>query len=381
MTRAHVFPARRPPDRIGPEPKVTRMATCRLILLAPALAIALPSAAEEAPGPAEPLRVEYVTVDQKPLIFSPRLTGTIEAKDSIALSFPSGGRIVSMLVDAGDRVTADQPVARTDGVQQQQALARATAEVDAAEAAVLQARQASDRAAALLQRGVGTRAARDAAQQALSVATGQLEAARSSALQARRAAEDTVLKAPQDAVITARMAEPGQVVGAAQPIFLLAAQTGLEAVFHIPDSPMLDKAYGASVELRPIDNPDRALSGKVSEIAPLVDGATGAVTVRVAIDGALDPALLGTAVVGTVHLPAGTGIELPWTALTATGERPAVWKIGPDNTVTIAPIRVERYSTEHLVVAEGLSPGDVVVGEGSQLMYPGRPVAPGKPRR
>lgn len=357
---------------------VTRLPIFRLILLVPVVATAMPA---QAPGADAPLAVEYVTVGDQPLTFSPRLTGTIEAKDSIALSFPSGGRIASIMVQAGDRVMAGQALARTDGVQQQQALARAEASVAAAEAAVLQAQQAADRASALLGRGVGTRAARDTAQQALSAATGQLESARSATDQARRAAQDTVLTAPQDAVVTARTAEPGQVVGAAQSILSLAAQTGLEAVFHIPDSPLLDRASGALVELRPIDHPDRQLSGKVSEIAPIVDSATGAVTVRVAVEGALDAALLGAAVVGTVHLPAGTGTELPWTALTATSAGPAVWKIGPDNTVSIAQITLERYSTDDIVVAQGLSPGDVVVGAGSQLMYPGRPVSPGEPPR
>lgn len=350
------------------------------ILLAPLVGAALPGHAQEALGPAAPLNVEFVTVEQKPLTFSPRLTGTIKAKDSIDLSFPSGGRIDEITVEAGDRVTAGQPLARTDGVQQQQALARAEAGVAAAAAAERQAGQAAERAAALLGRGVGTRAARDAAQQALSSAEGQLESARTAADQARRAAEDTVLKAPQDAVVTARNAEPGQVVGAAQPILSLAALTEMEAVFHIPDSPLLAEARGASVELQPIDHPGRQLSGTVSEIAPLVDPQTGSVTVEVAIEGALEPALLGAAVTGTVHLPAGTGIELPWTALTATGKGPAVWKVGPDSTVSAVQVTLERYSTERFVIGEGLAPGDVVVGAGSQLMYPGRPVVPGKPR-
>ena len=48
--------------------------------------------------------------------------------------------------------------------------------------------------------------------------------------------------------------------------------------------------------------------------------------VRAAIEGDLDTSLLGAAVVATVHLPAGTGIEVPWTALTASGAAPAVWR-------------------------------------------------------
>ena len=334
-----------------------------------------------------PLAVQFVKVEEGPLEFDVKLTGTIAARDSIELSFPQGGRVSELAVQAGDRVTAGQTLARTDGVQQQQALAQADAGVAAAEAAQQQAAQAATRAAEMLRRGVGTRAARDAANQALSAAEGQLASARTTADQARRAAEDTALKAPQDAVVTARLAEPGQVVGAAQPIVTLAALTGIEGVFQVPDSPQLDQALGARVSLIPLDRPEMLLSGRVTEIAPLVDPATGAVTVRVAIDtagegggAALDTTLLGGAVLGIVHMPDGTGIEVPWTALTATGHEPAVWRIRTDGTVEIVAVEVERFNTGSVVLKSGVEPGETVVGEGSQLMYPGRPVTAGAVR-
>ena len=340
----------------------------------------LPATAARPAPPASALAVEFVRVEERPLMLDVQLTGTIAAQDSIELSFPQGGRIAEILVEAGDRVTAGQPLARTDGVQQEQALNQARAAVAAAEAALQQSSQAATRAAEMLRRGVGTRAARDAADQSLSAAEGQLESARTAADQARRAADDTVLKAPRDAVVTDRAAEPGQVVGAAQPILSLAALTGLEAVFQVPDAPQLDQAQGARVTLRPLDRGEMTLTGTVTDIAPLVDPATGSVTVRAAIQGTLDTTLLGAAVLGTVHLPSGTGIELPWTALTAHGHGPAVWLIGADGTVAITPVEIERYLTGAMVLKSGVAPGDIVVGEGSQLMYPGRAVRQGKVR-
>ena len=189
--------------------------SCPLRSLFPLLfAFALPAAAQTAalapgeapagqPAPAtDAIAVEFVQVQERPLVFDVNLTGTIAARDSIDLSFPQGGRIAEITVEAGDRVTTGQELARTDGVQQQQALAQADAGVAAAEAAEQQARQAATRAAEMLRRGVGTRAARDSAQQALSTAEGELQRARTAAAQARNAAEDTVLTAPADAVVT-----------------------------------------------------------------------------------------------------------------------------------------------------------------------------------
>ena len=69
----------------------------RVLLLAPMIAVApLPVLAAGAP-----LSVEFVRVEETPLEFDVKLTGTISAKDSIELSFPQGGRIAGIEVQAG----------------------------------------------------------------------------------------------------------------------------------------------------------------------------------------------------------------------------------------------------------------------------------------
>lgn len=325
------------------------------------------------------LPVEFVAVARRPLTFDLSLTGTIAARDSIALSFPQGGKIVQMLVDAGDRVRTGQVLARLDPVQQQQALAAAQASLDAALASLEQAQQAATRSDEMLRRGVGTAAARDDARRALSAAEGEAERARIAVDQAFRAREDTELTAPQAAVVTVRSGEPGQIVGAAQEVLQVATLTGLEAVFQAPDGLDLDAAMGAIATLHPLDRPG-TLTARVSEIAPLVDPATGAVTVRAAIPGRTDTSLLGAPVRGSVRLPVGTGIAVPWTALTATGDQPAVWRVGADGRVTLAPVTVERFQTGVVILQSGVEPGDTVVGEGSQMMFPGRQVTAGQVR-
>jgi len=322
-----------------------------------------------------PLPVEFVRVERTELTFDAALTGTILAKDSVDIGFRLGGRIIEVPVREGDHVTRGQALARTDPLQQEQALRVAEAAVASAEANEAQARQALDRADAMLKRGVGTRAALDAASQTLSAASGALAQARSALGQAQRALEDTVIRAPADAIVTARLAEPGQIVGAAQTVISLASATGREAVFQAPDTPLLRDAIGAPVTLAGIDFPDLRMTARVTEIAPLVDPATGSVTVRAEIDDAPPAAsLLGAAVRGAVHYPAGTGIVVPWTALTAAGSEPAVWLVGKDNRVALAPVRIERFTSGAVILGAGVAPGQTVVGAGSHMLYPGRPV-------
>lgn len=340
------------------------------MLIFAALLLAAPVRAETA------LPVEFVQVQRTELTFDAALAGTIQAKDSVDIGFRLGGRVTEVLVREGDHVAQGQALARTDPLQQEQALRVAQAGVASAEAAEAQARQALERAQAMLNRGVGTRAALDAASQALSAASGGLAQARSALGQAQRALEDTVIRAPADAIVTARRAEPGQIVGAAQAVISLASATGREAVFQTPDTPLLRGAIGAPVTLTGIDLADLHMRARVTEIAPLVDPATGSVTVRAEIEDAPPTAsLLGAAVRGAVHFPAGTGIAVPWTALTAADGKPAVWLVGDDGRVSLASVQIERFANGTVILRAGIEPGQTVVGAGSQLLYPGREVA------
>lgn len=303
------------------------------------------------------------------------MTGTIEAVDSVDMGFRQGGRVIEVLVQEGDRVAAGQPLARTDPLQQDQSLRVAQAALASATATLDQAQRAFDRASAMLSRGVGTRAARDQAQQQLSAASGAVERAETAVGQANRAVADTVLIAPVDAVVTSRQIDTGQIVAPAQTVISLAALSGLEAVFQSPDVSRLDHVRGAEVRLHAIDIEAPEMIAHVTEVSPLVDPATGSVTLRAQIDdGQGDISLLGAGVRGVTRISDENQIALPWTALSNQGDQPAVWVVADDGTVSLAPIQVARYIQDQIIVGGGLQPGQIVVGAGSQMLYPGRPV-------
>ncbi|RJL08985.1 efflux RND transporter periplasmic adaptor subunit [Paracoccus siganidrum] len=320
------------------------------------------------------IAVEYVTAVEQDMVATIELTGSIEARDSVDLGFRQSGRVIEVLVEEGDHVARDQPLARLDSVQQEQGRKVAEASLAAARAALAQARQASDRAEAMLSRGVGTRAARDAAAQALSEAQGAVERAESALEQANRAVSDTVLVAPDDAVVTARNIAPGQIVGAAQPVLSLAELEGLEAVFQSADLPLLDKAMGTQVRLEAIDFDMPAMTGTVTEISPLVDPQLGTVAVRAEIDngdGAIE--LLGAAVRGHMRISTSSGVLVPWTALTRHGDGAAVWLVEGEQT-RLVPVEISNFGDKGVFLSAGVEAGQVVVGAGSQLLYPGRGV-------
>lgn len=330
--------------------------------------LAIPASADQ-----PDLLVEVVTVRNAPLTFNASLTGTIAARNSVNIGFRQGGKVTRVLVNEGDHVRSHQPLAQTDATQQQQAVKVATASAESSHATYQQTRLAFERAEAMLKRGVGTRVDLDAAKQAMSAAKGSLAQAQTALDQARRALEDTTIRAPDDAIVVTRNVNPGQIVAAAQPAFTLAETDGLQAIFSTPDMPVLKQAIGVPISIKGLEPTVPDMSATIREVSPLVDPQTGAVAIKADItDAPANVVLLGAAVRGTVHFPTGHGIEIPQSALAASADGPAVWRVDSEMRVRLVPVTIEWFTDATIVLSSGVTPGDRVVAAGAQLLYPGR---------
>jgi RND family efflux transporter MFP subunit len=342
--------------------------------LAPA-SLALASCLAAAPAHAEdPLPVEVVIAHTAPVIKDFALAGTLEATDSYPASFRDGGRVIALSADVGDRVAKGTVLAQLDPTQAEGALRAAEAGLRGAEAALLQAGLARDRAQGLLSRGSGTQAELDAATETWLGAQAQRDQAAAALSKARRAVDDTTLRAVEASIVTARDAEPGQVVGAGQAVLQLAVATGREAVFLAPDGIDLESYLGETLSLSPIDQPDLSFTAVLTEVSPIVaQNGTVRVKAQVAADAPADLPI-GTAVLGHANFTNGPRIVLPWTALTATASGPAVWVLDAAGDVRLTPVEVSGYADQTIEISGGLAEGAQVVAAGSQMLYPGRAV-------
>ena len=330
-----------------------------------------------APAPAEePLAVTAVTARTETPTARSTLIGEITAPETLQASFPLGGRLTAVRAQVGDHVLKGDELARIEQVQQAQALRAAEAQLSAAEAEHAAAQSAAQRQAQLFERGATTRSDRDSAADRFAAAVALKTQAEATLDQAKQALEDTVLTAPADATVTDRFGEPGQVVGAAQPVLELAVGQGFEATFNVPETVLTaSRAAPAEVELSAIDRPGLTVTARVKEISPLVDPARGTVEATVALEENLPGLTYGDPVRGSTTWQDEPGISLPWSAISSGVEGPSVWVVSPeDNTVSERPITIARYSEHRILVEEGIAEGETVVTRGAQLLFPGRKV-------
>ena len=305
-----------------------------------------------------------------------RLTGEVRAQVESDLSFRVGGRITERLVNVGDRVTADQVLARLDPQQQQATMTAADAAVQSAEAILRQATSSYERQKALLAEGYTTKREHDQIQEAFRTAQAALDTARAQFGTARDHLSDTVLRAGAPGVITARNAEAGQVVQVAQTVFSIAQDGPRDAVFNVYESIFTRELGNPTIALTLVSDPTVMAKGTVREISPTVDRATGTVRAKVAIEHTPAAMTLGAAVVGEGRFQTRKLVMVPWSALSSGNGQPAVWIVDPrTKTVSLRLITVEGYETGKVIVREGLQTGEIVVTAGVQLLRPNQVVA------
>jgi RND family efflux transporter MFP subunit len=323
------------------------------------------------------LRVAVVTAKASLATNTLSLTGELVARDTLTASFPTGGRVTQVFVDTGSKVQKGEVLAQVDQIQQEQAQRASEAGLASAKANHQQAREDSERQDALLERGATTRSARDAATDRLHAAEAQEAQAQAELDRANKALADTVLLAPTAATVTDRLAEHGQVVGAAQTVVELALGDALDAVFEVPEAVLTYGPQGATVNLSALGRPEAVGVGVVREVSPLVDPAKGTVKVTVSVEKLPVGMGYGDAIRGAVTTQDADRITLPWSVLTAQTDGPAVWLVDPQtHKVSLQPVSIHRYISGEIVLAGGVPAGAVVVSQGAQLLYPGQVVDP-----
>jgi len=162
------------------------------------------------------------------------LTGQIQAKDPISLAFRIGGRLQERSVTVGDPVAPGQVVARIEPQDFQNTLRSAEADLASAQAVLANSKGTVGRQSELLSKGFTTQAQYDQAEAQMKTAQAQVESAQARLQNAKDNLAYTDLKSDVAGSVTAKGAEPGEIVAAGRMILQVAKQGDRYAVFNVP---------------------------------------------------------------------------------------------------------------------------------------------------
>lgn len=345
--------------------------------LALALLVGVLGACDGSPPPAPPEArpVRVATVERSAAGEIVTLTGTVQAETEVNLAFRIDGRMVERLVNVGDAVRAGQVIARLNRDNEENNLRAARASLTAARGQLTEAANNYWRQSELLRDGWTTRVRYDQAAQARQTAQAAVDAATAQVGIAETRLSYTELVSDVDGRVTQRGAEPGEVVQPGRMIVQVARDEGRDAVFDVPPTLKDQAPANPVIEVLLTTDPAVRATGRVREVAPRADAVTGTFQVRVGLANPPPAMRLGSTVTGRMTLGASAGFAIPATALTRTERQPAVWVVDPrTETVALRTVELVRHDAGHVVVGQGLEPGEVIVTAGVQALRPGQKV-------
>ncbi|MCC6927094.1 efflux RND transporter periplasmic adaptor subunit [Novosphingobium sp.] len=307
-------------------------------------------------------------------------TGTLAARREMPVGIPGeGGQVISVLVEPGQWVRQGQVMAvidRSVQIQQQSSQAAqiqvARANADLAEANLQRALKLVDRGFISKAEVDRLRAQRDSAAAQVRVAGAQL-----GVLQAQNRRLNVI--APAAGLVLERRVEPGQVVSAGSGVLFRLAKGGeMEMKAQLGEVDLASLGQGVSASVVPVGT-DKAFTGQVWQIAPVIDPASRQGTARIALAYApeLRPGGFATATIksGTMVAPL-----LPESAVLSDAQGSYVYVVGKDNKVERRAVKQGRITPQGIVIAEGLNGSERVVLRAGGFLQPGETIKPVAPK-
>jgi RND family efflux transporter MFP subunit len=181
------------------------------------------------------------------------------------------------------------------------------------------------------------------------------------------------LKVDVDGVITATLAEPGQVVALGQPVARLAHHGEMEALVALPET-WLGEARQADATVRLWSDQGRSFTAHLRELSPQADANTRTYAARFTIENPGDTVALGmTATVKLSHASAQVA-KLPLSAILNRGTGPAVYLVNKAGALELRPVTVASFTENVALVSSGIADGDSIVTLGVQKLVSGEQV-------
>jgi RND family efflux transporter MFP subunit len=300
-------------------------------------------------------------------------TGEIRARHEVDLAFRVGGKIAARLVDAGAEIKAGQPLARLDPADLELAASAARAQLAAAESEHTTARAERERYAGLLAKKFVSQAAFEAKDNAFNSAHARLEQARSQSRISGNQATYGTLSSEFPAIVTAVVADAGQVIAAGQAVLRVARPEEKEVAIAIPESRLAELKTAKILAISLWADPKLILRGELRELSPAADPATRTYSARIRILNPTPDIRLGM----TARVAFDSALEgkllVPLSAVIDLGQGPLV-RVVKDGKVASRLVQIIRFREDGVELSRGLEAGELVIISGAGKLADGQEV-------
>jgi RND family efflux transporter MFP subunit len=310
----------------------------------------------------------------------------VTADKYIAIGVRIPGRIEKFFVDEADRVKAGDPLVQLDDRDYRAALESEKARLGVARANASLHRLEAERKRKLAASQVASQAELDEAETQLRVDQAQIAQLEADIAQAQVNLDYTLLRAPTDGVILAKLKEvgeiavPGGFAGSGE-LIRMANLESLRAEVDVSEADLRRVRLGQRANVVPDAYPDKRYDAEVVKLYPQVNRQKGTLKVEVEIENPDDALLPDMSVrihfLGDAPAPAadGQGLVLaPKSALRNDASGAFAWVV-TEGRVRRQAVRAGAEQGDQVVILEGLSGGEALVVGPADDLEPGDRVA------
>jgi RND family efflux transporter MFP subunit len=280
-------------------------------------------------------------------------TANLVAENQVKVLSEAEGRVERLLVEEGDLVTKGQVLAVL--VQDEAKITLSKVELKASNAK------------AALERAKGTHDQGLISAEAFDKLEMEYAVARQEVAEAEWLLAKTVIRAPFSACVTERFITQGQHLRPGDELFTVADYDPMVARIYLPESDVIELEEGREVRIALAANADLIFTGRIRQIAPVVDTATG--TVKVTVEAVKPPAGVrpGAFVsIGIVREQHPAALLLPRESVIRELRAAHVF-VSEDGTAVKKAVELGLEEGDLVEVISGVAEGDnvVVAGQGA----------------
>jgi RND family efflux transporter MFP subunit len=296
------------------------------------------------------------------------LPGIVRARIESDLAFRVSGKLAERFFDAGAVVRKGDPLARLDDTDFRLQVDQAEADYSSAKGALAQAQAEEERVGTLKRQGWSAAADVDKVKAAADQARGAFARAERAVTLAHNAVSYTTLAADADGIVSAVLAEPGQVLASGAPAMRLSHTGEREAAVAIPEM-LVDRVRSAPARVEFWALPDFHMAATLRELSPNADPTTRTYLARYSLTGAPADVHLGMSLTVTLADKIENVARLPLGAVFDQGKGPTLWVVDrASGAVTEAAVRIAGYENGSVLVIDGVEEGAEVVALGAHKL-------------
>jgi RND family efflux transporter MFP subunit len=295
-------------------------------------------------------------------------SGRVKASETVLVQAKITGQIRELLFDEGQRVRAGDVLARLDDRALQAVSAQVQAQLSARQADVAQLVRDLERSEQLKSRGIIASVQFDKLKTELKRGQDDVERLQAAQREAQARLDDTVVRAPLDAIILSRPVDAGQVVDNKTLIFELASTDAPEVETEVDELYAAELKAGLKVKFAPLGSAQTLYDGVVNYVSPKIDSRTGGRVLRAKFERLPDGLLPGQSVdVNILVAQHQAALTIPRSAIVDPRGQPFVWLSNPAGGLKKAPIKFLDWPASRLVVTQGLEADQSMVRQASQV--------------